>query len=152
MAVGITAFCLLALYGLFPVAFKNAIDSRRETRAAFLAEQIVSDLRNSSFSNAILISKPTGEAPRPLSSMSLAVQASRYFACNSENQIVNELTESEFSGGVSNPSVESLVAVRIEPTGFTNLSRIVIEVEAPPGVLAAHRASTGFSTLIGMKK
>ena len=44
LAVGIVSFALVGILGLFPVALEAAADSRQETQATFIADQIISGL------------------------------------------------------------------------------------------------------------
>jgi len=44
LALGIISFALVGIMGLFPVALKSALESQRETRAAYIARQLFSDL------------------------------------------------------------------------------------------------------------
>jgi uncharacterized protein (TIGR02598 family) len=44
LAVGIVSFALVGILGLFPVALEAAADSRQETQATFIAQQVFSGL------------------------------------------------------------------------------------------------------------
>lgn len=44
LAIGIIAFAIVAIMGMFPVALRSAQESQRETRAALIAQDIYSNI------------------------------------------------------------------------------------------------------------
>lgn len=148
LALGIVSFCLLALYGLLPMGYKNAQDSRRETRAAFIAEQVVSDLRTSTFNNAAVLLSDANNNLRVSLPLDLGTTDDHFFGCDSENRLTGEVTSAEYNSGVTDGNVEFLSQIKIETTTFKDLSRVLVEVSAPPNVPLSARQRYSFVTFI----
>jgi type II secretory pathway pseudopilin PulG len=55
IAIGIFAFVIVAILGLFPVALKQRSDSALETRAVLVAQQVFESIRASPSSSSIFL-------------------------------------------------------------------------------------------------
>ncbi len=148
IALGIVSVAVVAIFGLLPVAYRSALESRRETQAAFVAEQIIGDLRMSSFTNARIISLGGGE-PEALPGFSLAVSGTRAVAGDEQNRVTREITAADYDAGLTDESLSFLARIRVEPAGLGNLSKVEVEVSAPAAAPLSARSRQGFFTLIG---
>ncbi len=151
LALGVVGFSVVAIFSLFPVGLKSALESRRETRANYLAEQIISDLRASPFTSASILYRKTDGQLDALSSFSLASPTTVVLGCDEKENILQSLSSTDYTSGVRNSTVEYLVQVKVEPTAFANLSQISVEVSAPAEAPLAGRSRYGFFTLIGRR-
>lgn len=61
VAASITAYALLAIAGMFPVAYTNADRSGEETTAVALAQQRIEFLKNQAYTSAALAAGTTSE-------------------------------------------------------------------------------------------
>lgn len=148
LALGIISFVLVAIFGLFPVGYGNALESRRETRAAYLAEQIIDDLRSSPFDSASILYLESDGALAALSPLDLSVSGVRALACDGRNAVVREISEVAYANGGAGDDAEFLALVRVTATGFDDLSEISIEVSAPSTAPLSGRSRHSFVTLI----
>jgi uncharacterized protein (TIGR02598 family) len=148
LALGIISFVLVAIFGLFPVGYGNAMESRRETRAAYLAEQIINDLRSTPFNNASILYVGSDGVLDALLPLDLSVNGVRALACNGQNAVVREIGETAYADGVSGDDVEFLARVRVNATGFDDLSEVSVEVSAPATAPLSGRSRHSFATLV----
>jgi uncharacterized protein (TIGR02598 family) len=63
LALGIISFAIVGIMALFPAAMHSAQESQRETRAAFIARQIFSDLKTRSGTNTFVADTSNVLAP-----------------------------------------------------------------------------------------
>lgn len=148
LALGIISFVLVAIFGLFPVGYKNAQESRRETRAAYLAEQILNDLRSSPFTSASILHEDGNGVLEALPALDLSLSGKRALACDNQNAITRQIGEADYSNGVADPNAEFLAQVQVTPTEFDHLSEITVEVSAPVSAPLSARSRYSFHTLI----
>jgi len=148
LALGIISFVMVAIFGLFPIGYGNALESRRETRAAYLAEQILADLRAASFYNARILVEDTSGELDALSPLDLSVSGRRVLACDSRNVILRDVEEAAYTSGAAAGDVEFLALIEVRPTGFQDLSEISVEVSAPSSSPLSGRSRHSFVTLI----
>lgn len=151
IALGIVSFALVAIFGLLPTGYKSAIESRRDTRSAFIAEHIIGDLRSSSFSNATILYQGSNAKLTALPSFDLSMSGTRILACDGQDRILKELPVGDYDSGNSDAGVEYLAQVKVVPSGFNNLSQISVEVSAPPGAPLSSRTRRNFFTLVGAR-
>jgi hypothetical protein len=138
----------MALFGLLPVGYKSAQDSRRETRAAFIAEQINSDLRASIFTKAAIVLWDGDDKFLASSPIDLSAAQTFVLGGNSENRLVKECSTSDYVSGIAGTDLEFLAEVKVEKTAFDDLSQITIEVSTPAGAPLGSRQRYGFSSFI----
>lgn len=151
IALGIVSFALVAIFGLLPTGYKSAIESRRDTRSAFIAEQIVSDLRASSFSNATILCKGSDGKLTALTPIDLRASGTRVLACDGQDSILKELAISDYDSSYTGAEAEYLARIKTTPTGLSNLFQIEVEVSAPPAAPLSSRTRRGFFTFIGAR-
>ena len=146
LALGVIAFALVGIMGLFPVAMKSAQESQRETRATLIAQQIFSDLRVSSGANRFVISGP---AANNTNGLSLASPGNIYLAFNTNGAPLAPVAPSVFSNSCPDGPAHFYVNVAVDTnTGFPNLSRVQATVEAPAAAPSANRSKYTFVTLM----
>lgn len=153
LAIAVTTVCLVSVVSLFPVGLNAAVGSRNQTRAAYLAKEIVSDIRTSSITNATLMYWNAGNAdlePLPEGNPGLDLTANQplYLACDTTNNIVATATAGQYANGLAQPNVISLVQLSVTPTALTNLFQVSIEVSTPAGAALTTRSRYGFQTMI----
>jgi len=151
IAMAVTTFCIIILLGLLPVGINTALSSRRETRAAYMAEQVVGDLRSSSFTNASIISTNSGSLA-VLTSFGLATNATCVLTCDGADNVLATATATQYTNGVSGNGANYLVQITVLPTTLTNLSSVSVEVSAPAQAALTSRTRFGFQTMIGNRQ
>ena len=148
IAMGVTTFCLITMLGLLPIGAGIALESRRETRAAYLAQQILGDLRSSSFTEATILCQTNGTLVA-LPSFSLADATTNCVTCDGDNNVLYQATANQYASGVSDTSANYLVQVTVQPSSLNNLSTISVEVSAPAQAPLSARSRYAFQTMIG---
>lgn len=145
LALGVIAFAIVGIMGLFPVAMKSAQESQRETRATLIAQQIFSDLRTGTGTNRFVI---TGSSVNSTSTISLANQgASVVLSFDSAGAVLGTNSPSSFTNGVPNAAFLAQVSVSTN-TGVPNLSQVQTTVEAPAAAASTNRSRYTFVTLM----
>jgi type II secretory pathway pseudopilin PulG len=146
LALGVIAFALVGIMGLFPVAMKTAQESQRETRATLIAQQIFSDLRVASGTNRFVISGPSVSNTNGLS---LANATNLYLAYDTNGSPMASISASDFFNSYGDVSASLLANVTVDTnTGTSNLSRVQATIEAPAAVPSANRTKYTFVTLM----
>jgi type II secretory pathway pseudopilin PulG len=146
LALGVIAFALVGIMGLFPVAMKSAQESQRETRATLIAQQIFSDLRVASGTNRFVTSGPSVSNTNGLS---LASAGNLYLAYNTNGVPLAAIAASDFTNSYGDVSTSFVANVTVDPnTGTSNLSRIQATIEAPAAAPSANRTKYTFVTLM----
>ena len=146
LALGVIAFALVGIMGLFPVAMKSAQESQRETRATLIAQQIFSDLRVSSGTNRFVISGP---AANNTNGLSLAFATNLYLAFDANGAPLAPVAPTDFSNSYPDVSALFLANIAVDTnTGIPNLSRVQATVESPAAAPAANRSKFTFVTLM----
>ncbi len=151
LALGVVGFSVVAIFSLFPVGLKSALESRRETRAAYLAEQIISDLRSTPFDAATLLYRKSDGQLDALTPFSLASTTTLVLGCDGTENIVKTLSSAIYTSGINDSAVEYLVQVKVEPAAFSNLAKVSVEISAPAAAPLAGRSRYGFFTTIGRR-
>lgn len=153
LAVAVTTIALVSIVSLFPVGLNSAASGRNQTRAAYLAKQLVSDLRSSPFTNAAVLFRNTNNGTlEVLTSFNLTTGATNFLACDQQNDVVALASPVQYASGMNDPGVNCLVQVSIVPTAWTNLCQVSLEVSAPAQAPLAARTRYGFQTMIGDKQ
>lgn len=136
LALGIMAFAIVGIMGLFPVALRSAQEAQRETHAALIARKIFSDLRSS----------PAGDTFIATNSNLLASQP-RFSLSNASTTSVQYTAEGRPVGPGQDPIF--LATVTVSPdTPSDGLARIEATVEAPASAPASSRSKYTFVTLM----
>jgi type II secretory pathway pseudopilin PulG len=160
IAIGVATFALVTILSLLPVGLRTAQQSRNQSRAAYLAEQIVSDLRSSSFNNASILSPNTAVPGSPLTALSATINLAAapattnflYLQCDGQNNVLATATASQYANGVSTANVNYLVQIGASSAPITNLSTVSVEVSAPAQGALTSRSRYGFQTMIGNRQ
>lgn len=147
LALGVTAFALIGVIGLIPVAMKSAQESRRETRATLIAQQIFSDLRVQSGTNRLVVGGPSAaDAGGLMTDFSLALNGNTVFlAYGPDGAGVAGTSGGAFTNGC--PSAHFLARVEVD-AGVPHLSRVQATIEAPAAAPTTNRSKYAFVTLI----
>jgi len=146
LALGVIAFALVGIMGLFPVAMKSAQESQRETRATLIAQQIFSDLRVASGTDRFVVSGP---GSNDTNGLSLAATGNLYLAFNTNGSPLATITASGFSNTYPDVSASFLANITVDTnTGVSNLSRVQATIESPAAAPSASRSQYTFVTLM----
>jgi len=149
LALGVIAFALVGIMGLFPVAMKSAQESQRETRATLIAKQIFSDLRVASGTNRIVVRGPSATNPAHLiTNFSLAANTNLVLSYDADGLgRTDQVSTNAFHNGVVD--VGFLMRLSVDTnTGVANLSRVQATVEAPAAAPSTNRSTFTFVTLM----
>ncbi len=146
LALGVIAFALVGIMGLFPVAMKSAQESQRETRATLIAQQIFSDLRVSAGTNRFVIS---GATANDTNSLSLASDGNLYLAFGTNGSPITSVNAAAFTNSYPDLTASYLANISVDTnTGTSNLSRVQTTIETPASAPSAARAKYTFVTLM----
>jgi prepilin-type N-terminal cleavage/methylation domain-containing protein len=150
VSLGIIAFAVIAIYGLFPVGYRAGLDSRRETQATYIAEQLIGDLRAASSATAPILYGTDPASPKTFS-IDLRTAGTYYLAADSGNVLIGPSTSGNYENSTQTPNVSYLTSIKIDPnTGFDNLTRVEVEVSAPAEAPLKNRSRFGIVTFIGI--
>jgi uncharacterized protein (TIGR02598 family) len=136
LALGIITYVLVAILMLFPLALNTAADSKNETRATFIAQNLLAELQalpgDLNPKRHIFITTGGDPVACDLS----ASAAPCYLAFNENGETLRELTAGDFqqASGLP-PGTTFLGSVNIEPvtaSGDYRNSRVTLTVEWPP--------------------
>ncbi len=149
LALGVVAFALIGIIGLFPVAIKSAQASRHETRATLIAQQIFSDLVVEKGSCRLVVMGPSASEPSSVKrDFSLAVDGNEEFVAYDEDGVGLTGTGGEaFTNGYAPASFLARIEVDTN-TGIPNLSRVQTTVETPAAAPSSNRSKFTFVTLV----
>lgn len=146
LALSVIAFAIVGIMGLLPVAMRTAQESRRETRATLIAQQIFSDLRLAKGTNRMLtlVVNP----PSALTNFSLATEtAPAYIAYDADGIAGPAVTAVEFPNSFPNADFLAEVSVWTN-TGLSGLSRVQAVIETPAVAASTNRSKYTFVTLM----
>lgn len=155
IAMAVTSFGIVTILSLMPIGVHTALESRGQTRAAYLAEQIVSDLRSSSFTNASILYVDTNTPDAPLTaltSFSLGASSTNCLQCDGANNVLATATSAQYTAGVSSADVNYLVQITVTPSVIDNLSTVSVEISTPAQAALTVRSRFGFQTMIGNRQ
>ena len=148
LALGVVAFALIGIMGLFPVAMKSAQENQRETRATLIAQQIFSDLRVRAGTNRLMVCGRSAAVAGSLkTNFSLAVNGNTEFlAYDPDGTGMADISGAVFTNGC--PSALFLARVEVD-AGVPHLSRVQATIETPAPAHSTNRSKYAFVTLIG---
>jgi type II secretory pathway pseudopilin PulG len=151
LALGVIAFALVGIMGLFPVALRSAQESQRETRATLIAQQIFSDLRVGTGTNRFVISG-SNNATNTVNLAPSGTTPPLFLAFNTNGVPVTPATGISggiFSNSYPDAAVPFLASLTVDTnTGITNLSRIQATIETPAAAPSTNRSKYTFVTLM----
>jgi len=149
LALGVIAFAVVGIMGLFAVAMKSAQESQRETRATLIAQQIFSDLRLSGGTNRMLVRGPSPtNSSWIVTNFSLAADGNTAFLAYdlAGNGLTNSLAS---ANPVPDASAIFVATIAVDTnTGASNLSHVQVTVETPAAAPSANRSKFTFVTLM----
>jgi uncharacterized protein (TIGR02598 family) len=155
IAIAVTTFCIATIVTLLPVGLHTALNSRSQTRAAYLAEQIISDLRSSSFTNAaVLYPNPlNGNALSALTSIDLSKASTNYLICDNGNNVLSSpATSNQYAMGITDTAGNYLVQITVVPAALAKISSVSVEISTPAQAALNSRLRYGFQTMIGNRQ
>lgn len=149
IALGIVAFALVAIMGLFPVAMKNALDSQNETRATFIAQSIFSDLEiGPTSTNTFLAVGTNWSSQGDRLAIDLTKGSTNYLKYSEEGTPIGAaLNQGTFDAGIGGVIYGARVFVTPASGGIA-LSRVEVQVESPLSAPTAGRTKYHFVTLL----
>ena len=153
IAIGIFAFVIVAILGLFPVALRQRSDAALETRAVLVAQQVFESIRGSSNTNSIFLPplfNMSGTSntltSQNLSSFPLAL---RY--CRQGTAAFDSAGASEWTDGSSSVTADALARISISPVaGVSGLYRATVDYGRPASLPEAKRKNFSFTKLVTM--
>lgn len=149
LALGVIAFALVGIMGLFPVAMRSAQESQRETRATLIARQIFSDLQTAPGTNRLVVRGPSaGDSAGLITNFSLAANTNLILSYDADGTgRSDEIPTTSFAGPV--PDAGFLARLTVDTnTGVPNLSRVQATIEAPASAPSTNRSQYTFVTLM----
>ena len=154
IAIGIFAFVIVAVLGLFPVALRQRTDAALETRAVLVAQQVFESIRSSSSTNRIYLPPLTvmgAEDPdlrfKSLGAFPVTLQFGRI---GTSALRVND-GDSGWASGATEADADALARVSIVPVaGFTGLYQVTVDYGRPASLKEAQRKSFSFAKLLYM--
>lgn len=158
MALGIVAFAVVAILGMFPVALGAAKDSLSETHAAMIAQLIVGQLRSQPVSGATLAVAPDPATTSGSYVLNLANSQAVYAVYDENGQPVARVSQAQFatpgaaSGGLNaTQKAQCVYMVRFTVDAdkpAVGFSQITIDVTYPGQAPAAARKTSTFVSLV----
>jgi type II secretory pathway pseudopilin PulG len=153
IAIGIFAFVIVGIMGLFPAALRQRGDAAVETRAVMAAQQVFEGVRSSSSTTSIFLppfmdmSGSTNTlAQKSLSDFPLSLQYGR-----SGTAILRpKAGDSDWINGATETDADALARVRIqsEPGAAPGLYRVSVDYGRPASLNESQRKNFTFSKLV----
>lgn len=148
LAIGILAFALVGILGLFPVALETARESKEETIMAQIAQSIEADIRRSSGPTAAIM--VTGFNPAESSSyqalpLNQSGQMILAYGANGRPWEVQP-NPANYASGFRGPDYLARVTSTFDPPEHPGLARVEISVESPAGAPETARKKISFIT------
>jgi len=153
IAIGIFAFVIVGIMGLFPVALQQRGDSALETRATLVARQVFESIASSSTADRIFLpplflmgeedpdlrNKPVGGFPVTLHLGRIGTSALRAVD-----------GETDWRDGTNTQDADTLARVRIESAGggAPGLYRATVDVGRPASLRESQRRNVSFTKLV----
>lgn len=149
LALAVISFALVGIMGLFPVAMRSAQESQRDTRAALIAQSIVSDLSALPGTNTFVVRGPSAtNSSWRIENINLSRPTNFVLAYSEKGEGLTTVVDpSVFSNPVAGASFVALVDVSTNDL-IPGLSRVVIRVEAPAAASSTNRSANVFVTLM----
>jgi hypothetical protein len=154
--MGLFAFVIVGIIGLFPVAMRQQSDAAFETRAKIIAEQIFQGIEASPSLGSVFLPPQidAGEdgklAERPLLNGALLLGfADRGTALNHIYPGTGEWEQGDLGTGTTQQNVTYLARARAEAVdGSPSLHRITVEVGYPATLPSGARRNETFTKLV----
>ncbi len=153
VAIGIFAFVIVGILGLFPVALKQRSDSANETRAALVAKQVFESIESSASTNRIYLpplvlmgeedpdlrNEPVGDFPVTL-----------HFGRTGTSALRSVDGDGDWRNGTTEEGADALARVQIEPltADAPGLFLATVEFGRPAPLPEDRRRNFSFSKLV----
>ncbi len=156
LALGIVAFAMVAILGMFPMALDAAKDSRIQSRVAVMGQSIFSDLRSGPHAAApIVVGQPASEAANIVEVDLNSTVPDVYVAFDDEGRAVSRMSLAQYQAGISTADfVARLKSIpdHNRPNAADNLpglALVSLRIESPAAAPASQRKSYRLVTQIG---
>ncbi len=148
IALGVVAFAIVAIMGLIPAAVDSAAESKRESRAAFIAQNVFANLEATPFLAARAFDDGN---PIDLSVERVGNQSVHMFFDVNGTPLKEAQPSQYIAGAPSEDDAEFLARISVEPqTGSgLNLSKVTVFLETPVAAPEGNRRRYPFVALIG---
>ncbi len=164
IAIGIFAFVIVGIIGLFPAALRIRRESALDTRATMIAQQMMVGVDTAlNFTNATGTVIPTGptngnpaviytnltNVTRPVVVGYQARSAMPYYLyqSNPASSWTNAgAADPEIVSSAGSHSIDTLVRIAADTNNLTNLARITIEVRSPAALALSNSRVVTFTT------
>jgi Tfp pilus assembly protein PilV len=154
IAIGIFAFVIVAILGLFPVALRQRSDAALETRAVLVAQQIFESIRSSPSTNRVYLPPLTimGAEDPDLRFKSLgAFPVTLQFGRIGTSALRPNDGDSGWTSGATETDADALARVSISPVaGVSGLYRATVDYGRPASLPEAKRKNFSFTKLVTM--
>jgi len=157
IAIGIFAFVIVAILGLFPVALRQRSDAALETRGVLIAQQVLESIRSSASSNKIFLPPLTimgSEDPNLRNKSVGAFPVTLHFGRMGTSALRVVDGEADWNNGVgagSSSDADALARIRVQPaTGAAaaGLYQVTVDYGRPASVPEVRRKNFSFSKLV----
>lgn len=156
LALGIVAFALMAVLGMFPVALGAAKESTSETHAAMIAQMVFGEIRAVPPSAAFFPSGSNATAANQVMVLtnSLAAAQPKYAVFDESGQPISQSSSTYFNDPASMiPATKALCAyqamIRAEPdVPAPGVTKLTLTITYPGSVPLAARKSYIFVTAV----
>lgn len=150
MALGIIAFAVVAIFGLLPVGYRTGWEGRQETRSAYLAEQVLSDLRASQATRATIFYGADHAALKSLP-VDLTTAGDYFLSADASSRLTDVVaSQEEYQRGVKGAGYLSRITVTPDVV-LPDLARVEVEVSGPAEAPLASRLRFNTVTLVGVR-
>lgn len=154
IAIGIFAFVIVAILGLFPVALRQRSDAALETRAVLVAQQIFESIRGSTNTNAIFLppsiegQNNTNNVLANVSTSLAAFPVLLRYGSKGTTRLGGLGTADQWANGSTDSSSDALAQIRIEAVGGSGeLYRATVGYGRPASLPEAKRKNFTFTKL-----
>ena len=154
IAIGIFAFVIVAILGLFPVALRQRSDAALETRAVLVAQQIFEGIRGSTNTSAIrlpplVLQAKNTNGVRFIASTNLTAFPVLLRYGPKGTTPLSPGAANEWANGSTDSSSDALAQIRIEAVaGAAGLYRATVGYGRPASLPEAKRKNFTFTKLI----
>ncbi len=153
IAIGIFAFVMVAILGLFPVALRQRTDAALETRAVLVAQQVFQSILSSTNTSQIFLPPLflMGEEDPNLRNKALnSFPVTMHYGRTGTAALGIFDGESGWSSGVTETDADAVSRVRIDPVGSAapGLYRATVDYGRPANLPEAKRRNFSFSKLV----
>ena len=149
IAIGIFAFVIVGIMGLFPAALKQRSDAALETRAVMAAQQVFAGINGSSSTNAIFL-PPTKDQADQLPSKSISSFPWVLQFGTTNTSALRIVDGGAWSNTATEVDADALARVKIqaEPGAPAGLYRATVDYGRPASLSESKRRNFSFTKLV----